>query len=183
MPDTKETEAISTADIVAAIIASTEEVFSTMLNMEVGWQEIPLPQTIAAAPVSGVIALIGLTGPWAGTGSVSCNAEFACTLSSRLLMGKYEEVNEDVLDAMAEITNMIIGNVKTALERKVGDMGLSAPTVIFGAHFQTRSAPTHKWTGVRFTSGGQEMCVLMCLTAATPRNRRTGFQFPQMSSL
>src|SRR5580704_2759807 len=182
MTDTQEKGAISKADIVAAIIASTLEVFSTMLSMEVTWQEIHLPQTIAALPASGIISLIGLTGPWAGTGSISCNAELACTLSAKMLMGACQEVNEEVLDAIAEITNMIIGNVKTVLEQKVGDMGLSTPTVIFGLNFQIRSAQTHEWTGVRFTSGGQEMCVLVCLDPATPKNHRTGFQFPQLLS-
>jgi chemotaxis protein CheX len=95
-------------------------------------------------------------------------------------MGPYEEVNEKVLDAVAEITNMIVGNVKTTLEKLVGDVGLSTPTVIFGQNFQTRSAQTHKWTGVRFTCEGQEMRVLMCLAPATPKSERLGFQFPQM---
>jgi chemotaxis protein CheX len=95
-------------------------------------------------------------------------------------MGACHEVNEEVLDVIAEITNMIIGNVKTVLEQKAGDMGLSTPTVIFGFNFQTRSAQAHEWTGVRFTSGGQEMCVLVCLAPATPKSQRTGFQFPQM---
>jgi CheY-specific phosphatase CheX len=63
MTDTQEKGAISKADIAAAIIASTREVFSTMLSMEVTWQEIHLQQTIAALPASGIISLIGLTGP------------------------------------------------------------------------------------------------------------------------
>jgi len=180
MTDTKEAGTISKAEIVTAIIACTEEVFSTMLSMQVTSHEIPLPQTVAAAPTSGIISLIGLTGPWAGTGSLSCNAEFACAMSSRLLMGSYQEVNEEVLDALAEITNMIIGNVKTALEQKVGDMGLSTPTVIFGINFQTRSAQAHQWTGVRFTCGDHEMCVLMCLAPAHPKGQRSGLQFPQL---
>lgn len=182
MTSSQETEAISKADIIAAIVSSTEEVFSTMLSMAVSWKEIPLPQKVATIPASGIISLIGLTGTWAGTGSLSCNAEFACKLSSIFLMGDYTEINEEVLDAFAEITNIIVGNVKTTLEQKAGDMGLSTPTVIFGLNFQTHSAQTHNWTGVRFTSDGQEICVLVCLAPSTPANRRTGFQFPHTVS-
>ena len=174
---------ISEAEITSAIIASTREVLSTMLSMEVTSQEIASPQIFAATPSSGIISLIGLTGPWAGTGSLSCNAEFACTLSSRLMMANYDEVNAEVLDAIAEITNMIIGNVKNALEQQVGSMGLSTPTVIFGSNFQTRSAQTNKWTGVRFCHGGQELCVLMCLAAETQKGARITFQFPQIVSM
>jgi chemotaxis protein CheX len=179
--------AISKDDIVAAIRASTNEVFSTMLSMEIASDEIMEPQAVAAAPASGMIALIGLAGPWSGTGSVACTAEFACKLSSQFLMADYPAVNEDVLDAVAEITNMIIGNVKTALEQKVGEMGLSTPTVIFGRNFQTRGARTHEWTGVRFSSGEHELHVQMCLAPnqdfAGQKTVRPGFQLPQILSL
>jgi hypothetical protein len=53
MTHTKPPEAISKTDIVGAITAATEDVFSTMLGLEgVTSQEIPLPQTVAAAPAS-----------------------------------------------------------------------------------------------------------------------------------
>jgi len=180
MSNVSEPETISNADIVAAIVTSAEEVFSTMFGMEVPSEEIPLPQDVASAPASGIISLIGLTGPWAGTGSISCNAELACTLSSKLLMDEFTEVNEEVLDAVAEVTNMIIGNVKNVLEAKVGEMGLSTPTVIYGVNFQTRSAQTHKWTGVRFKCGSEELCVLMCLVQSTVKTERASLQFPQI---
>ena len=87
-------------------------------------------------------------------------------------------MNEDVLDAIAEVTNMIIGNVKSALEEKVGAMGLSTPTVIFGRNFQTRSARTHEWTGVRFRSGEHDM--YKCPSRQTAKIREPcvpGFSF------
>ena len=115
---------------------------------------------------------------------MACNAHFACLMSSKFLMADYTAVDEDVLDAMAEITNMIIGNVKTVLEEKLGAMGLSTPTVIFGRNFQTRSARTHEWTGVRFKHGEHEMAVQMCLApnrdSSTQKTIRPGFQFPQV---
>jgi len=182
MTDTIEVKLISTADIIAAIKASTEDLFSTMLSMEITSSETLAPQAVVSAPASGIISLIGLAGSWAGTGSLACTGDFACKLSSQFLMAEYPEVNEDVLDAVAEFTNMIIGNVKNALEEKVGEMGLSTPTVIFGRDFQTRSARTHEWVGVRFTSGEHEMFVQMCL-APNPdpgavKGIRPGYQFP-----
>lgn len=184
MTETKEAEVISKDDIVSAINAATDEVFSTMLGIEISARETLTPQPVASAPASGIISVIGLAGPWAGTGSVACTAEFACKLSSQFLMTDYQFVNEEVLDAVAELTNMIIGNAKTILEQKVGAMGLSTPTVIFGLNFQTRSARTHEWTGVRFRCGEQDLYVQMCLTQnrdASPQKAvRPGFQFPQV---
>ena len=48
-------------------------------------------------------------------------------------------VNEEVLDAVGELTNMIIGNVKTVAEAIVGPLNLSVPTVIYGRNFTSRS--------------------------------------------
>ena len=146
-----------------------------MLSMEM---TLLAPQIVASNPASGIISVIGLAGKWAGTGSVACSASFACLMSSMFLMAEYKTVDEDVLDAIAEITNMIIGNVKNALEVKVGRMGLSTPTVIFGRDFQTRSARNHDWTGVRFRSGDTDGGTNV--PRAKPRKFRTvrpGFSF------
>src|ERR1700722_5274836 len=104
MTNVIENESISNADIVGCIMSSAQEVFSTMLGMEVVAEEIPVPKAVAGTPAAGIISLIGITGPWAGTGSLSCNAEFVCLLASKLLMDDYTEVNDEVLDAVAEIT-------------------------------------------------------------------------------
>jgi chemotaxis protein CheX len=187
MTDTNEIELLCDADIIKAITASTVEVFSTMLSMEVTASEVMPPQAVVSPPASGLISLIGLVGSWSGTGSLACTAKFACAISSQFLMTEYDSVNEDVLDAIAEVTNMIIGNVKTALEEKVGAMGLSTPTVIFGRNFQTRSAKTHEWIVIRFVIGEHELFIQMCLApnkdAAAAKTIRPGFQFPQLLSM
>ena len=68
-----------------------------------------------------------MAGEWTGTGTISCSAEFACRIASQMLMAEYAVVDADVLDAVAEIANMILGNVKTALEKSLGPMGMSIP--------------------------------------------------------
>lgn len=172
---------ISREDIVAAIRTSTEEVFSTMLALELTPEEVLQESNVAAAPRSGLVSLIGLAGSWSGTGSLACTGACACTMASSLLACSYDSVNEDVLDAVGEITNMIIGNVKTALEEKIGEMGLSTPTVIFGRNFQTRSARIHEWTVVPFRCGEEVMYVQLCLAPnGEQRTLRPGFQIPQI---
>ncbi|HUA87681.1 MAG TPA: chemotaxis protein CheX [Bryobacteraceae bacterium] len=173
---------ISREDIVAAIRAATGEVFSTMLALEIAPEEVLLESALAASPKSGLVSLIGVAGSWSGTGSLACTGAFACTLASSLLACSYDSVNEEVLDAVGEITNMIIGNVKTALEEKVGEMGLSTPTVIFGRNFQTRSARVHEWTVVPFRCGEEVMYVQLCLAPndAQRTTLRPGFQIPQI---
>ncbi len=148
--------------LVRAIGDATTEVFSTMLGLsaEAGasYHEENPP-----GPAEGVVSLIGLAGPWAGTGSVSCSGPFACRLSSQLLMSEFSAVDSEVLDAVAELTNMIVGNVKTVLEVDLGPMGLSIPTVVFGKNFITRSGGNGRWTVVPFHCEGERVEVRICL--------------------
>jgi chemotaxis protein CheX len=49
-------------------------------------------------------------------------------------------IDEEVLDVVAEITNMMIGNVKNGLEPVIGPLAISVPTVIHGRNFEFRNA-------------------------------------------
>ena len=186
MAETIEEGTITQQEIATAIVAATSEVLSTMLGLEMVAGGPLVEKEATNAPSAGIISLIGLTGPWVGTGSLACTAEFACKMSSRMLMTEYDAISEDVLDAVAEITNMIIGNVKTVIEERVGALGLSTPTVIFGRNFQTRSARIHEWTIVPFTCEEGQLHIQMCLAPnrdTGPAGMRPGFQFPQVLNI
>lgn len=175
-------QTITTADLCEAITSASSEVFSTMLGVELTPGQSFTEKT-EAAPASGVVSLIGLAGPWVGTGSVSCTAGLACKIASAMLMTEYPAICEDVLDAVAEVTNMIIGNVKTSLENRLGSMLLSTPTVIYGRNFQTRSARNQEWTVVPFQWENERMCVQVCIAPNTDTVAsavRPGFPVPHM---
>ncbi len=183
MQETMATELINDSVIDAAIRASTAEVFSTMLALELEAHATQGGQT-AGCTQSGVVALLGIAGDWVGSGSLSCDPELACRLASQLLMAEYETVNEDVLDAVAEVANMIIGNVKTAFEERVGTLVLSTPTVIFGRNFETRSVGNHDWVIVPFTCAGHTMHVQVSLIPnRNARCAKLGAGFPLTTSV
>jgi chemotaxis protein CheX len=180
--DTEAVQSISQEELVRAIQAATEEVFSTMLNLAVAPGEVFVEKE-EAIPNSGVVSLIGLAGSWVGSGSLACSAGCAAKIASSLLMATYTAIDEDVLDAVAEVTNMIIGNVKTALESRLGAMGLSTPTVIYGRNFQTRSSGSQEWTVVPFALGEDRLFVQICIAPnadVTKRLVRTGFPVPHL---
>jgi chemotaxis protein CheX len=129
-------EPITLPEIAGAVRSATDEVFSVMLGMALTPGDAHMGKT--KQDHSGVVALLGLTGAWGGSGQVSCEPDLALRIASKLLMSDYESINEEVLDAVAEVANMIVGNVKTHLERALGPMGLSAPAVFFGGDFETR---------------------------------------------
>ncbi len=159
-------------EIIPAVLSATQEVFSTMLNL-------PLEQVLTREEASdpgafdGVVALVGVAGDWVGTGRVSCSSRFACQIAGALLMSPpFEAVNEEVLDGVAEVSNMIIGNVKTFLEERLGTMSLSIPTVVFGRNYQTRSARVLQWNVVPFRSGDEIMEVRFCLMPGNSQAHR-----------
>jgi chemotaxis protein CheX len=152
--------------IVESLIRSAGEVFSTMLASELSGGEVSIVGTPDGTDPDlndGVVSFIGIAGSWAGTGSLTCSAAVACRVCAAMLMTEATAVNEDVLDAVAELTNMIIGSVKTDLEAELGPLGLSIPTVVFGRNFKTRSAATAEWIHVRFHWDGDLLMIKMCL--------------------
>src|SRR5580693_2491017 len=148
--------------IVDSINQSTLEVFSTMLGVELA-QGAATFENAKPGIDCEVISLIGLAGSWAGAGSLSCSAALACRVCTNMLMTEASTVNEEVLDAMAELTNMIVGNVKTELESKLGPLGLSIPTVVYGRNFKTKTAGTTEWISLRFDWDGDHLLVKLCL--------------------
>ena len=148
--------------IVSSIGRAAREVFSTMLGVEIGEEEVSIENGTPEAN-DGVVSLIGLAGTWAGTGSVSCSPASACRICSQMLMTESTAVDEEVLDAVAELTNMIVGSVKTDLEQHLGPLGLSIPTVVFGRNFRTKNAGGTEWMVVKFSWEDAPIVVRMCL--------------------
>jgi chemotaxis protein CheX len=148
--------------IVQCIRDAAANVFSMMLGAELGEGEVSY-EAAMPEPSDGVVSFIGLAGAWAGTGSFTCSPTLACRICSLMLMTESTSVNEEVLDAVAELTNMIIGSVKTDLEKQLGPLGLSIPTVVFGRNFRTKSAGSSEWIVMRFNWEGEPLHVKLCL--------------------
>jgi chemotaxis protein CheX len=148
--------------LVKSVVSAARDVCGMMLGLEVSPGEAFIEQS-APTETERVVALIGLAGSWIGTGMISCSPDLACRISSLMLMTECDSVTEDVLDAMAEMSNMIFGNVKTELEEELGGLGLSIPTVIFGRNFATRSVGKQSWTVVPIHVGEEVMELKICL--------------------
>src|SRR5690242_5016273 len=94
--------------ITDSICGASANVFSTMLGLELPPAEIALEHG-TPEPNDGVVSFIGIAGTWAGTGSITCSPTLACKICSQMLMVEAAAVDAEVLDAVAELTNMIIG--------------------------------------------------------------------------
>ena len=142
--------------------SSVENVCETMLGCSV---DVGKPRQIGhpLQESDGVVALIGMAGPWVGTGALTCKPDLACRMAGAFLMTEFETVNEEVLDAVAELANMVFGNLKTIIEEEVGPMGLSTPTTIYGASFTTKIGGSQEWTLIPIHVLGGELLVQVCM--------------------
>jgi chemotaxis protein CheX len=155
---------------VAGLSEAAVEVFSTMLRMDL----VAPPacrQNGKPAPTNRVVTLMGLAGRWVGTGSICCSPEMARRISGQLLTSEFASVDQDVLDAMGEVTNMIIGNFKNSIEDLVGPLGLSIPVVIYGHNFTASSLHATEWTVVPFQCPGGQIEVKICLSLQPERSQ------------
>ena len=141
-----------------------------------------MPEHLDQTPpmvAEGVMALVGLAGPATGAGVITCGAAFAIQVCNHLLMAEEASVNEDVLDAMGEVANMIIGNFKTLAENHVGPLCLSIPTVIYGRNFTSRSIGDNAWVVLPFECNGETVEIRICLAASkNPVAPRAGALHP-----
>lgn len=157
----------SPEDLYEAVCRATEQVFATMLNIEIE-PGAPIFEHDFPGHFDGVVSFVGMAGAWLGTGGISCSAAFARCIAGCLLMTDFPTVDDDVLDAMGELTNIIIGNVKGTVEQSVGPMALSTPTCIVGHDLTAHSLGRRRWTVVSFRCGEDKLDVMMHLVPRTP---------------
>lgn len=122
-------------------IAALKNTFQTMLSCEARRGNLVVKQDSRAAhEISGVI---GLSGRAVGTVVVSFSTQVALKAASTMLMTEATRIDDDVLDAVGELTNMVAGAAKAELEEY--DLAVSLPNVITGAahevHFPSEVTP------------------------------------------
>jgi chemotaxis protein CheX len=121
------------------ITASTDEIFSTMIFMEVSAQP-PMAQgkQILDCHVS---AMIGLTGDLSAMLAVHCPEPVGLGIAGAMLGMELDEIDADVKDALGEIVNMIAGGLKERFSEENINLELAIPTAVSGKSY-TISSPT-----------------------------------------
>lgn len=145
-----------------------------MLDMQVQVSGLVAEARLSA---SGLISLVGITGEWGGSGVFCCSPLLASIISSRMLGTELDlsrpVIDEEVLDAVAEVTNMMIGNVKNGLEPITGPLAISVPTVIHGRNFEFRNACGLRGTALSFTAENERFEVRVALAPAEQNSGRS----------
>ena len=129
-------------DYINPVIAGLEHVFATMLDCKVERTGLGLMENNQALhPVS---CIIGVSGKGVGTIVLSMERSVALKAAGVMLMiDNLTEVDNDVLDAVGELTNMLCGDAKAKLAQY--HLSISLPNILCGEgcwlHFPQQVQP------------------------------------------
>lgn len=108
---------------------AVQEVFEIMLGCKL--DHVPGDQPLKAH----FTAMVGLAGQLCGVLTLRCSAKSAALMTSKMLGIDAQETDEQVFDAIGEVSNMVAGNFKNKLTGLADSCMLSVPTVVTGEDY------------------------------------------------
>jgi len=129
---------IENFDIRTQVTDSIVETFDTMLSMEIQFLESEPPDT---SGVSRMVAAVNFAGNIIGLINFQVTADLARVMMASMLDLEPEEVEDDaeIKDMLAEISNIIAGNLKSNLNDAGHPCVISTPSLTYGADFSIKS--------------------------------------------
>ena len=113
--------------------------------------------------ISGVIGLVSES--FSGSVVVTFPAATFLKIMSNMLGETFTEINKDIQDGAAEITNMIFGHAKTQLNERGYGIKTALPSVVVGKDHTVQSLSQGPHFVVPFESDSGPFFVEICLSA------------------
>lgn len=129
---------IENFDIRSHVVDSIIETFDTMLSMEIEVSDSEPPDT---AGVSRMVAAVNFAGHVIGLINIQVTSELSRQMMANMQEIEPEEVEDEaeIKDMLAEITNIVGGNLKSALNDAGYTCVISTPSLTYGADFSIKS--------------------------------------------
>jgi chemotaxis protein CheX len=130
-------------------IEAVDAVFNTMLSVKPKRQGLKVSDGRAKGEV--ITSLVGLSGKVSGVVAMRFPPPTALKFASLMLGTELTAVNDEVTDAIAEITNMVAGSAKAKFNHDP-PLELGLPTVVQGASYRLTYPTKSVWLEVPFAS-------------------------------
>jgi len=140
-------------------IESVTTVFKTMLSLDVRRGALYIKDGFQ--PSLEITGVIGLSGIAKGSVLLGVSKNVAMTATEILLGEKMTTIDHNVVDAVGELTNMIVGGAKAKLESLNMCMGL--PTVVVGKNHTVVFPTGIRPIGIPFESDAGPFCLEVSL--------------------
>ncbi len=148
------------ANLINPFIEATLHVLETMASTraEAGKPYLKKDR-VARGDVSGVI---GMTGETRGTISISFSEASILPIVSNMLGEEMKEMNEEIKDAVGEVTNMISGQARKRLDEQGRSLKAAIPTVIMGKDHSITHMTTYPIIAIPFSTDNGEFTIEVC---------------------
>lgn len=153
-------------DIDQLLTSALSGVFVTMLK-------IPVEKEPAGALIANgephVAGSVGFIGTLSGVVYVYSTVSFARKMTRAMVGLKEAEIQEEMVnDAVGEITNMIVGNIKSRLADRGLACVLTIPSIVRGSHFTIEPTTSTQRRVCSFRCDGNQI-VVEALIKPTPK--------------
>ena len=128
------------SEFINPFLQATVKVLTTMANLtpKPGKPSIK-DNELAKGDITGII---GLTGHAEGSMSVSFSESCAIALVNNMIGEQFEEMTDEVADAVGELTNMISGDARAQLEKMGYHFTAAIPTIVRGKNHTVKHIAT-----------------------------------------
>ena len=157
-PETMSALNTSEDELIAGLVADVRDVFINMVGVE-DLDHQPLHIDVTTHFSECLTAMVGLAGTYNGLVSVHIPWPLAISFTSLMLGMEVTEIDDDVNDAMGEVTNMIAGSFKQHLSKGGSDIHLSTPSVVNGADYMVSSGTNIENITLKFAVNGESFIV------------------------
>ena len=149
------------ANLINPFIDATLNVLGTMASTraQAGKPYIKKDK-VARGDVTGVI---GLTGEAKGTISVSFSEKSILAIVSNMFGEGMKELNEEINDAVGELSNMISGQARKILEELGRTLHGAIPSVIMGKNHTLTHMTTSPVIAIPFSTDNGDFTIEVCI--------------------
>jgi flagellar motor switch protein FliN/FliY len=141
---------IKNFDIRTYIIDAIVDVFNSMVSMAVEFSDSEPPDTIGTGRM---VATVSFAGKVAGLINIQIDSALSRLMMAGMLDIEPEEVEDDgkIKDLLAEISHIVGGNLKSALNDDGHRCVISTPSITYGADFSIKPLKMERFERFIFT--------------------------------
>jgi len=149
------------ANLINPFIDATLNVLGTMASTRArAGKPYIKKDKVARGDVTGVI---GLTGEARGTISVSFSEKSILAIVSNMFGEEIKELNEEINDAVGELSNMISGQARKRLEDLGKTLHGAIPSVIMGKNHTLTHMTTSPVIAIPFSTDNGDFTIEVCI--------------------
>ena len=155
-------EALKTFDIKSSIVESTNELFETMLSMDV---ELSASEERPLFEGGRITGSLSFAGKLMGSIAITVSDEFSKEMTASMLGMELDEIEgeDEINDVILEICNIIGGNLKSNFNDAGMDCVISTPSITTGMDFNIESMNMDRCEYYTFINQGNKIFIEIAL--------------------